>query len=74
MSIKAGELVVAELATTRGIDAGPKRWLARNRLSGNVGGLKQLRAHFSMHSEKSAISLSMKLLLLLYQPTLARNQ
>ena len=41
MSIKAGELVVAELATTRGIDAGPKRWLAKNRLSDNVGGVKQ---------------------------------
>src|SRR6202521_2658692 len=32
------------------------------------------RAHFRMHSQKSAISLSLKLLLLLYQPRLARNQ
>jgi hypothetical protein len=32
------------------------------------------RAHFGTHSEKSAISLSLKLLLLLYQPRLARNQ
>src|SRR5271167_2959041 len=32
------------------------------------------RAHDSMHSEKSAISLSLKLLLLLCQPRLARNQ
>jgi len=32
------------------------------------------RAHYSMHSEKSAISLSLKLLLLLCQPRLARNQ
>src|SRR6202166_1682095 len=31
------------------------------------------RAHFSMHSLKSAISLSLKLLLLLHQPRLARN-
>src|ERR1022692_1701343 len=32
------------------------------------------RAHFRMHSEKSAISLSLKLLRLLCQPRLARNQ
>src|ERR1017187_2042215 len=32
------------------------------------------RAHDGMHSEKSAISLSMKLLLLLCLPRLARNQ
>src|ERR1700733_10860900 len=32
------------------------------------------RAHFGMHSWKSAISLSLKLLLLLCQPRLARNQ
>src|ERR1035438_9079726 len=35
---------------------------------------RTFRAHFSMHSEKSAISLSLKLLLLLCQPRLARNQ
>ncbi len=45
-----------------------------NRLSNNVGGVKHFRAHYSMHSEKSAISLSLKPLLLLYQPRLARNQ
>src|ERR1022692_4138599 len=32
------------------------------------------RAHDGMHSKKSAISLSLKLLLLLCQPRLARNQ
>src|SRR5450755_1861341 len=32
------------------------------------------RAHDGMHSEKSASSLSLKLLLLLYQPRLARNR
>src|SRR5271170_1679430 len=32
------------------------------------------RAHFSMHSYRSAISLSLELLLLLCQPRLARNQ
>jgi hypothetical protein len=32
------------------------------------------RAHCSMHSEKSAISLSLKRLLVLCQPRLARNQ
>ena len=32
------------------------------------------RAHYCVHSEKSAISLSLKLLLLLRQPRLARNQ
>src|ERR1035438_3608432 len=35
---------------------------------------RTFRAHFSMHSEKSAISLSLELLLLLCQPRLARNQ
>ena len=53
----------------------PKRaYLLQNRLSDNVGGVKWFRAHDSMHSEKSAISLSLKLLLLLYQPKLAGNQ
>src|ERR1700674_4141899 len=34
--------------------------LTLNRLSNNVGDVKHFRAHYSMHSEKSAISLSWK--------------
>jgi len=37
-----------------------RRLLLQNRLSNNVGGVKHFRAHYSMHSEKSAISLSLK--------------
>jgi hypothetical protein len=33
----------------------------KNRISNNVGGVKHFRAHYSMHSEKSAISLSLKM-------------
>jgi len=32
--------------------------LLQNRLSNNVGSVKHLRAHYSKHAEKSAISLS----------------
>jgi hypothetical protein len=34
--------------------------LAKTGVSDNVGGVKTFRAHCSMHSEKSAISLSLK--------------
>jgi hypothetical protein len=50
----------------------PASEMAINRLSNNVGGVKHFRAHYSMHSEEGAISLSLKVLP--YQPRLARNQ
>lgn len=33
----------------------------KDRGSNNAGGVKHFRAHYSMHSEKSAISLSLKM-------------
>ena len=49
--------------------------LTLNPVSNNVGGCQALfGAHQSVHSEERAISLSLKLLLLRYQPRLARNQ
>ena len=44
--------------------------LLKNRLSNNVGGVKHFRAHDSVHSKKSAISLSLKSA----NPTKARSQ
>jgi hypothetical protein len=50
------------------------RLLAANRLSDNVGGVKQFSSTLHHALVESAILLSLKLLLLLYQPKLARNQ
>ena len=33
----------------------------KNRVSNNVGGVKRFRAHYGVHSKKSAISLSLKM-------------
>jgi len=38
-------------------------WLAINRISNNAGAVNPFFPHFCMHSEKSAISLSLKVLL-----------
>jgi hypothetical protein len=35
--------------------------LAKHRLSNNVGGVKHFRAHYGMHAEQCAISLSLKM-------------
>src|ERR1700691_2234862 len=44
---------------TGGVDGSqPESGVLINRFSDNVGGVKHFRAHFSMRSEKSAISLS----------------
>jgi hypothetical protein len=50
------------------------RLLAANRLSDNVGGVKQSSSTLQHVLLQSAILLSLKLLILLYQPKLARNQ
>jgi hypothetical protein len=39
----------------------PTSLLAKNRVSNNVGGVKHFRAHYSMHAEQCAISLSLKM-------------
>jgi hypothetical protein len=44
-----------------GLAASRKGRLVKNRVSNNVGGVKRFRAHYSVHSKKSAISLSLKM-------------
>src|SRR5208282_3152999 len=46
---------------SRGLGAISRGLLLQNRVSNNVGGVKHFRAHYTVHSEKSAISLSLKM-------------
>jgi hypothetical protein len=54
-------LKVAQVNKGEEFESNPSGQWVLNRVSNNVGGVKHFCAHYGMHSEKSAISLSWKM-------------